>query len=307
MALPELLLVDDSEVILAYERAALSDHYAITTACDGVEALARLRRQVPDAVLLDLSMPRMNGEELLAILRDDDVLRSVPVILVSSEVGRAQHLLAQKLVAAFVAKPVQAQELQVAVERVLEAERWQRSRAGLAVLRVDVGPLTVALPLSRVSAVVAQPRCLRVTGGPAWLTELLRWRGQIVPVIDLAARLGVPARAPYVDRFLILTDIAGTPAALAVDDADDPEVAAADDVAPLASPLPPAFASLPGLVTASIRVASALVPVLDIDALVPEALRRSLPIAVASTGWLTAAAALSSSSSSSSSSSRSSR
>ena len=93
MSLPHLLLVDDSEAVLAFERAALSGHYAISTATTGREALAKVPQIEPDAILLDLSMPEMDGDEVLAHLQDDPDHRRIPVIIVTSEKLRAEACL----------------------------------------------------------------------------------------------------------------------------------------------------------------------------------------------------------------------
>ena len=50
MSLPNLLLVDDSEAILAFERAALGGQYVCTTAVNGIEALEKARHVTPDAI-----------------------------------------------------------------------------------------------------------------------------------------------------------------------------------------------------------------------------------------------------------------
>ena len=54
------------------------------TACDGVDALGRAMARTPDLVMLDLSMPRLDGLQLLRTIRDIDTLRGVPVIVTTS-------------------------------------------------------------------------------------------------------------------------------------------------------------------------------------------------------------------------------
>jgi len=53
-------------------------------ACDGVDALGRAMAHTPDLVMLDLSMPRLDGLQLLRTIRDIDTLRGVPVIVTTS-------------------------------------------------------------------------------------------------------------------------------------------------------------------------------------------------------------------------------
>ncbi|HYZ90574.1 MAG TPA: response regulator, partial [Myxococcales bacterium] len=118
MSLSHLLLVDDSEAVLAFEKAALSGHYQVSTAANGREALVKLLELKPAAVLLDLSMPEMDGDEVLARMRADPQLTRIPVIIVSSEKQRAEACL-RAGARAFLAKPVRAQDLLPLVDRVL--------------------------------------------------------------------------------------------------------------------------------------------------------------------------------------------
>ncbi len=80
-----VLVVDDDlgDTLLICD--ALADGpfaYAVSTAADGAEGLAHLRTHPgTDLILLDLNMPRMNGHEVLAAIRVDEVLRHIPVII----------------------------------------------------------------------------------------------------------------------------------------------------------------------------------------------------------------------------------
>jgi len=143
--LPLLLLVDDSEAILEMEQAALSRHYRISLARNGAEALARVAQERPDGILLDLSMPDMDGDEVLARLQRDPRTASIPVLIVSSETERADACLERGALASL-HKPVAAARLVSEVERVLEQVRAARRRQGLHILPLQVGPLVVALP-----------------------------------------------------------------------------------------------------------------------------------------------------------------
>lgn len=295
MALPQLLLVDDSEAILAYERASLGDRYALTVARDGVEALERLRGgALPDLIVLDLSMPRLDGEGLLAAMRRDPLLREIPVVLVSTESKRARSLVDKKLVAEFLPKPIEAPALRAMVERVLEEDRWRKSRAGLTVLRVVVGPHMLAFPISAVRSVIAQPMATPIAGGPAYMRELVDVQGEPIAVLDLARRLGVDAGASYVDRSLVIVQASPAPLAgaavsgaaavaiaVAVDAVLDPEVIQAEHVLPADRLGGAAHAPLDGLLIAVVRVGGdQLIPVLRAEAFVSRGMLRDLADAI---------------------------
>ncbi|GGM10182.1 response regulator [Deinococcus aerophilus] len=113
----DILLVEDNpaDVLLtqeAFEEADFPHH--LHHARDGVDALAFLRREQhyadvprPDVVLMDLNMPRMSGLEVLDILKLDEELRNIPVIVLTtsraeSDIWRSYNLHAN----AYIPKPV---------------------------------------------------------------------------------------------------------------------------------------------------------------------------------------------------------
>ena len=59
----------------------------VLTAKDGVEALSLLQEHVPDVILLDIEMPRMDGYEVAAHVRSDARPADVPIIMITSRVG----------------------------------------------------------------------------------------------------------------------------------------------------------------------------------------------------------------------------
>jgi two-component system KDP operon response regulator KdpE len=77
-----VLVVDDEEYILAFIGIRLKvSGYKVLTAADGIQALEIIRNIVPDLVVIDLIMPRMDGPTLLKEIRE---FSSVPVIILSS-------------------------------------------------------------------------------------------------------------------------------------------------------------------------------------------------------------------------------
>jgi two-component system chemotaxis sensor kinase CheA len=82
---PRILVVDDQFTVRELQRSILeAAGYPVETAKDGVEALDRLRRGGVDLVLSDLEMPAMDGLELLAAVRGDADLGSLPFVIVTS-------------------------------------------------------------------------------------------------------------------------------------------------------------------------------------------------------------------------------
>ena len=82
---PVIMVVDDSLTVRRVsERFLQRHHYSVVLARDGLDALEKLQTLVPAAMLLDIEMPRMDGFDLLRNLRQDERLRHVPVIMITS-------------------------------------------------------------------------------------------------------------------------------------------------------------------------------------------------------------------------------
>jgi twitching motility two-component system response regulator PilH len=92
----------------------------VSTAGDGVEALEYLQRQLPDVIVLDIVMPRMNGYELCRKLKADPATQHVPVVLCSSKGEEFDRYWGMKQGAdAYIAKPFQPNELVGTVKKLL--------------------------------------------------------------------------------------------------------------------------------------------------------------------------------------------
>lgn len=118
---PLILIVDDSLTVRRAHQRLLERHgYRVVLARDGVEALERLRECRPVAVLLDIEMPRMDGFELLAALRDDGRLRELPVLMMTSRIAERHRERAQRLGAnAYLGKPCPEEDLLRELARVM--------------------------------------------------------------------------------------------------------------------------------------------------------------------------------------------
>lgn len=81
---PKVAVVEDNPDNRMLVQALLEDRYDLTEYETGVEAVAGLPDHVPDVVLLDISLPEMDGTEVLAWMRRHDVLRHVPVIALTA-------------------------------------------------------------------------------------------------------------------------------------------------------------------------------------------------------------------------------
>jgi two-component system, chemotaxis family, chemotaxis protein CheY len=84
-----IMIVDDSPVMRAFIRKVVGltglDLGECCEAGDGLDALRLLRERWMDLILTDINMPRMNGEEFIRCLEGDELLRTIPVIVVSTD------------------------------------------------------------------------------------------------------------------------------------------------------------------------------------------------------------------------------
>jgi CheY-like chemotaxis protein len=275
VSLPHLLLVDDSEAVLAFERAALSGHYAVSTALTGREALAKVRQLAPAAVLLDLSMPEMDGDEVLVQLQADPELRRIPVIIVSSETRRAEACL-RGGAKAFLAKPVRAPDLLPLVEKVLAQAREEARAGNLAALFVSVGSIELGLPLWCVRTVLHQTATRPLALGPSYLSQMLVLHGEPVGVLDLARRLGVQHVMPVLERKLVVIEREGATLALCVDDVRDPEELSASEFTPRSRLGGSEHAALQEALLGVAQTSRGPLPMIDPKALISRELLRKL-------------------------------
>ena len=124
-----VLIVDDAEDARILYEQVLRREFECETASNGADALELIRSRDFDAVVLDLSMPVMDGWQVLEALRADEDLgrRAQCVIVLSAEFEEETETRARRLgAAAYVAKPVGNSDLTQAVKQAL-AGRGERS------------------------------------------------------------------------------------------------------------------------------------------------------------------------------------
>jgi DNA-binding response OmpR family regulator len=117
----KILLVDDSKTILLMERMILGNGaYELVTALDGHEGVEKARAELPDLILMDVVMPRMNGFEACRRIRAGETTSQIPVIIVTTR-GEIESLEAgwESGCADYVIKPIDAHELLAKVQNYL--------------------------------------------------------------------------------------------------------------------------------------------------------------------------------------------
>ena len=121
---PLVMVVDDSVTMRKVTGRVLERHsFEVATAKDGLDALERMADLIPDLMLLDIEMPRMDGYELATAMKADPRLRNVPIIMITSRTGEKHRQRAMDLgVERYLGKPYQEVELMRNVFELLQLE-----------------------------------------------------------------------------------------------------------------------------------------------------------------------------------------
>jgi two-component system, chemotaxis family, response regulator Rcp1 len=125
----QVLLVEDSPGDVRLTREAFNDanrQIQLHVASDGVEAMAFLRREGahviaprPDLILLDLNMPKMDGRQVLAQIKEDQTLKTIPTVILTTSEAEADIVKSYELQAnCYLSKPVQLDAFEALVKSV---------------------------------------------------------------------------------------------------------------------------------------------------------------------------------------------
>lgn len=124
-----VLIVEDNADVAEYMTMQLKTRYRLAIAHDGMKGLEMATQLVPDIIVTDVMMPRMDGYELCQAVKQSDVLNHIPVIMVTAKTSQEDKLRGLQLgVDAYIYKPFDAEELAVSVGNLLEKSRMLRER-----------------------------------------------------------------------------------------------------------------------------------------------------------------------------------
>lgn len=127
----DVLLIEDSPGDVRLTQEAFREanpSIRLHVASDGVEAMAFLQREGahapaprPDIILLDLNLPRMDGREVLARIKEDDKLKTIPVVILTTSDAEADITKSYQLKAnCYLTKPVQLDQFESLVKSINE-------------------------------------------------------------------------------------------------------------------------------------------------------------------------------------------
>jgi chemosensory pili system protein ChpA (sensor histidine kinase/response regulator) len=122
---PLVMVVDDSITMRKVTTRVLErNDMEVVTAKDGLDAVEKLQDKVPDVLLLDVEMPRMDGYELATYMKNDPRLKQVPIIMITSRTGEKHRQRAFEIgVERYLGKPYQEADLLRNVQETLRLSR----------------------------------------------------------------------------------------------------------------------------------------------------------------------------------------
>lgn len=120
-----LLLEDDAIEVMKFNRVinSLNLIHKVTEANNGVEALDILKNKeiIPDIIILDLNMPKLNGIEFLRILKEDEKLRYIPSIILSTSSNHKDLMECYKIgLAGYLIKPLKYEDYVDKIKKLLD-------------------------------------------------------------------------------------------------------------------------------------------------------------------------------------------
>lgn len=124
-----LIVEDERHIIESLSFVLESEGFVVASELDGEAGLRRLRSERPDVLVLDLMLPKMNGLEVLKLVRADPALRGLPVVILTAKGRQQDRRMAEEIGAdAFMTKPFSNAEVVEVVRRVAAGAQAQPPR-----------------------------------------------------------------------------------------------------------------------------------------------------------------------------------
>lgn len=116
------MLIDDKASIAKVVAIYLSKDYDFTYYENPLDAIDKLEEgEVPDLIISDIRMPKMMGDEFLRYMKSNELFKSIPIIMLSSEESTTERIkLLEEGAADFILKPFNPQELKVRIKKIID-------------------------------------------------------------------------------------------------------------------------------------------------------------------------------------------
>jgi two-component system alkaline phosphatase synthesis response regulator PhoP len=125
----KILIAEDSPTILEIVKNILEQEgYSVITAIDGLEALAKAKKESPDLIILDLMLPKIDGYKVCGMLKFDKNFSRIPIMILTARAGEEDKKMAADVKAdEYIVKPFEQEVFLPKVKKLLkEDSRWIR-------------------------------------------------------------------------------------------------------------------------------------------------------------------------------------
>jgi PAS domain S-box-containing protein len=194
-----VLVADDNADMRGYLKSLLEPRWRVQVAADGEQALELTRQELPDIVITDVMMPKLDGFGLLRRLRSDDVTRHIPIVMLSARAGDESR--AEGLEAGaddYLVKPFSGRELIARVDANLRLARAARERVELLAREHEAVRGAEMQRQDLYSLFMLAPTPIAVLRGPDYVIELANpsacriWGREPEEMIDRPLREALP-------------------------------------------------------------------------------------------------------------------
>jgi two-component system phosphate regulon response regulator PhoB len=188
---PKVLIVDDEPDAVELVSFNLSKAgMTVVTAEDGIEALAKARETLPDAIVLDLMLPRIDGLEVCRTLRREAKTATTPIIMLTAKGAEVDRILGLELGADdYLTKPFSPRELVLRIKKLLQPRQAPPEKEQLKIGDIVINlpnhevvvagkPVDLTLTEFKLIAVMAQ-RCGRVQSREQLLSDVWEYQSPI--------------------------------------------------------------------------------------------------------------------------------
>lgn len=123
-----ILVVEDNNDVRSYIREQLENDYRIIEACNGEEGIRSARNEIPDLIITDVMMPKMDGYQFSKAIRNDEKSSHIPIIMLTAKAGLDDKIEGLETgIDVYLTKPFSAKELKVRVKNlILQREQLRK-------------------------------------------------------------------------------------------------------------------------------------------------------------------------------------
>ena len=126
---PLILLVEDNEDVRSYVRSILKDDYQLIVAINGEEGVQAAKEHIPDLIISDVMMPKMNGYNACRMIKQDEKTSHIPVILLTAKASVNSRIQGLETEAdLYLSKPFVPKELLLCIHNLIQSRRKLRER-----------------------------------------------------------------------------------------------------------------------------------------------------------------------------------